>query len=372
MKPPMHSAVLSGLVPAPVHRDGRRGFTLLEMLLAVTIFAILGVIILSTFRTGMKAYEDAERQANLVDQARFVFDQLNRDIHSSVILGEDEYNKTINQKMQQLQPLYDEAMQTGNWDRYNQAMGHDPDDPYGDDKNQAAAGAVIGDPFSDNVPIDLLFAGEPSGDGAKLTFAIRKPIQAGRPYDEWGLTRVTYESKEGVLIRRTEPIQAPEASIFGELLEEPPAPHQEIMAEGVTRFSLRFGYWFDEIWLESDKWNSGDKIFRNSFYALTEDPDPEKEDARNQPGTPEYEKYNQLMNQAAYDKAPAYVRIRIEMADVKNPKRTETFSTILKLPQSVETYVPNTTIDDERMDAETDARIRLSEESLDESYGGDN
>jgi len=343
------------------HLRPARALTLLEVLLAVTIFAILGVIILSTFRTGTRAYEDVERQATLIDEARFVFDQLEHDVHGTLIKREAEYNQAIRQQLDQIQKLMFEAEWMGDWDEFQQRTGYNmPVSDLLDDEGRYPEG-YLGNPLEKSILVDLAMFGEPNGDDATFSFVVRKPVVPGRPYDEWGLTRVTYTSQEGVLIRSEESVEDPPRDLLtGDLLVEPPPPRQEVVAQGVKRFSLRFGYWFDEVWLESTRWNSTRKEFRNSFDLWTPDPDPDKADALNQPGSPEWQQQNQLMSQAPEDRVPAYVRVILELADVKNPKRTEVFTTIIRYPQSEETYVPNNRLDEERRDEEIDARLEMS------------
>jgi general secretion pathway protein J len=59
-----------------------RGFTLIEMLLAITIFSLVIGVIFSSFRLGSSAWEKGERDLELYQEIRAVTDLLYREIRS--------------------------------------------------------------------------------------------------------------------------------------------------------------------------------------------------------------------------------------------------------------------------------------------------
>ncbi len=332
-----------------------RAFTLLEVLLATTIFAILGVIILSTFRTGTAAYEEAERQATLIDRARFTFDTLERDVHAAVNMRENEYNRNIRRRIEELFTDLYQAEIDNNFEPIFNKYGN-PEELM--DEDGRLPDGYRGNPFNSGIMIDLQMYGEPNGeDDGTVSFVTYSPVDPGHPHGDWGLTRVTYESKDGVLIRSVEPsVKDAARNLFGEVIAPPDPPRPEVLAEGVERFQVHYGYWFDEIWLESDRWNSTRKEMRNSYNVWTPEPDPDFEERVNTPGTAEYESRRNAQSRAPEDQLPGYMRITLELADVNRPNRTETFTTILRFHQAQETYIPNTDISPERRDQEIDFR----------------
>ena len=342
----------------------RGGFTLLEVMLAVVVFSILGVVVLTTFRMGTRAYEEAERQSTLVDKARFFFDSLERDVHAIYILPETAYNNSMRSKINDLQDAIWRAEFEDDWSVLEQRYGWDDGftDPeeLRDDEGNLPEG-YVGNPYESGILIDLSLIGEPKGEeNSSLSFVTYQPIEPDRPSSVWGLNRVTYESNNGVLVRTQETVKDPVRNLFGELMEEPDPPRQEVLAEGVTQFQIKYGYWFDEVWIESDRWNSTRRELRNSFNVWTPEEDPEIDELYNDPESPEYRKRRQSINQAPEDFLPAYLYLTLQLADIKNPNRTETFHSMIRFHQSQETYVPNESLEPERQDDEIDERINNS------------
>lgn len=326
------------------------GFTMLEVLLAAVIFAILGVMILATFRTGTRAYERADRESQIVDRARFVFDTLERDILSVYFRLETEYNITMRGKINELDRDLQQAMDLGDEDRLRR---------YTDEE----APGYIGNPYEYGMLLDLQMVGEPKSDDSRLTFAAYHPVIPGRPSTPWGLARLTYESSGGVLVRTVDSVMDTGIrDIYGEVLETPEPPHREILARGVKRFQLRYGYWFDEVWLESDHWNSNDKDIRSSFNVLSPEDALETEQWEEQESA-ESRRRRILREQAPQDGLPAYVRVLLELADPKSPRHIRRFQTVMRFPVALETFVPNPDLDPERRDEEIDLRRERSFES---------
>lgn len=334
----------------PLARMARRGFTMMEVLLAATIFAILGVMILATFRTGTRAYERAERESQIVDRARFVFDTLERDILSVYFRLETEYNITMRARINELDRDLQQAMDLGDEDRLLRYT--DMDSP-----------GYVGNPYEYGMLIDLQMVGEPKSDDSRLTFAAYHPVIPGQPSMSWGLSRMTYESSGGVLVRTVDSIMDTSVrDIYGEIIETPEPPLREILAHGVKRFQLRYGYWFDEVWLESDHWNSNDKDMRSAFNVLSPD-DLEETERWDEQESAESLRRRQLREQAPQDGLPAYVRVLLELADPKSPRHIRRFQTLIRFPVALETFVPNPELDPERRDEEIDLRREQSYES---------
>jgi len=349
---------------AAFRRAARRGMTLLEVLLAVVIFALLGVVMLTTFRTGVRAYERAGRQSLLLDRARMIFDTVQRDVHNTYYLPESSYNNTLRPMIEQMIKELEKAEEEDDFDSFFRRYG-DPDDPEnqrrqkeeGEEQGESSSqDAYIGNPYEYGILLDLQMVGE-SREGSKtFSFVTYQPTHPGRPGARWGLQRVRYTVSGGVMVRATEPVFDPPRNIFGEILEEPQAYSQDILAEGVEEFDMRFGYWFDEVWIESDRWNSTRREMRNSNYLMTPDPDPELEKQLQDPDSQAYRYMISRMNQAPEDGLPAYVRLKLVLSDPEKSNYRETFQTMVRFPASMETYLPNAALDEERLDAEIRSR----------------
>jgi general secretion pathway protein J len=76
---------------------GRAGFTLLELLISLTILAVVIVLIFGALRIGIRAWEKGERDVELQQRKRVVFDLVRQQIHSASSAKElkDEDGKTF-------------------------------------------------------------------------------------------------------------------------------------------------------------------------------------------------------------------------------------------------------------------------------------
>lgn len=61
-----------------------RGFTLLELLIAVTIFSIAAVAIYSSFNVGIRAWRKAEDSYKIRQEARHALDRIGRELRNAV------------------------------------------------------------------------------------------------------------------------------------------------------------------------------------------------------------------------------------------------------------------------------------------------
>ena len=63
---------------------GLRGFTLLELLIAVTIFSIVAVAIYSSFNVGIRAWRKAENSYKVRQEARHALNTIGRELRSAI------------------------------------------------------------------------------------------------------------------------------------------------------------------------------------------------------------------------------------------------------------------------------------------------
>ncbi len=220
---------------------------------------------------------------------------------------------------------------------------------------------AIGNPFERGRIIDLQFVGEDHGGTDELTFVTFRPLTIGGEYRPWGLERVRYSANNGTLIRRSESVESPPRGVTGEMRQKPYPPQVDILAEGVKAFALSYGFWYDNQWYEVTKWNSSNRQIRNPRYLLgTYDfRSDEITPGALRPGLPGWNEYlNDLANEPL-DRLPSYIRIRVTVADPDTGRRPYTLQSILRLPGSQETFIPNTDLpeEDQRMErAERDSR----------------
>ena len=61
-----------------------RGFTLMELLVALSIFSVVVLAIYSTFSVGMTARERGEKASDLYQEARMILDRMATEIRNTV------------------------------------------------------------------------------------------------------------------------------------------------------------------------------------------------------------------------------------------------------------------------------------------------
>lgn len=71
-------------------KKNKTGFTFIELMLAVSIFAIVAVVIYSTFNTGISAWKKAEVAQNLYQDIRLTLDKMAEDLENAVKYSEKE------------------------------------------------------------------------------------------------------------------------------------------------------------------------------------------------------------------------------------------------------------------------------------------
>lgn len=334
----------------------RRGFTLMEIMLAVTIFAMVATAIYSTFRVGVRAWEAGRKEITRMQQARIVFDTMSRDLRSVYYRAETSYNSSLRSELNRFQQQWMQAQNEGTMDDF---LYGDPDDP--DDE-----GAI--NPYSRYIEIDLGFQANDNELKDTLSFVRYQYDDGVTMIQPWGLGRITYTADDGKLIRTEEDVIEPMKDIEGEVLEEK-IPREEVLAKGVVQFDLQYGFFFDEDWMEAMDWDSSEKRYRNPAEDLEEEFGNEYDDDFN-PQDPEYREALMRERMKPEDGIPAYVRITLELEELsedfrtranedenkrksdsskKEEKRgrTEVFSTIVKIPSAQENYLPTLFEDEE-------------------------
>ena len=289
----------------PIQFPILRGFTLLEVMLAVTIFSLVISAILMTFRTGMRAYETSTSHMEVMQQARVIFTRLGKDLRSAHFQDESSYNTTLRYHIDTHLKDREEDEEEGEWEA---------DDDFEN-------------PYNYCLEIDLKFEGENKEGGDSLNFVTRRPIETTRKMFPFGMERVHYYVEDESLMRSVSPILTPPKNTRGDPIETPIIRADRIAAR-VKQFDLRYGFFYNEEWLEAEDWNSNENVHRNPPFAFDES-DLDSDD------------YYQYERRKPDDHLPAYVKVHLELGDKQNAAKTFSYDTELRLYRSQENYLPS-------------------------------
>ncbi len=288
-------------------RRSASGFSLLEILLAVTIFSIVTSAIYTTFRSATRAYDIGITSGKILQTGRVSVDVVSKDIKSCIYKTETTYNIMYNQRLNAIRDEYNNSQQkVFDRKRFEEMI----------------------DTFNtENIAIDLGFR----GGGSDISF-VRRQIDtpSARRLQPNHLARVHYFIQERELMRE-------ETNIFKNpidyLTEEvvPQQPHPETIVQDVDEFVLKYGYYYDGEWREADDWDSSSHNHRVDQMAIP----PNDLMLERLQGN-----IQQVIGRAPEDGLPGYVRIKISMADPKKKGHKNTFEKIVNLANAAETHVP--------------------------------
>lgn len=346
------------MMPAPPHR---RGITLLEVLVALTVFGLVSVVIFTVFATAVRTQNVTDREVELLRRARVVMDTIERDLTNVFFRDETAYNVTISRLLEEQERERLVAEAEGDWSNYTQLYG----DPFDDRRSSRDEDPTIGDPFKRGRLIDVQFQGSNSGDFDTLTFATHQPLDPGGTYRPWGLSRITYRVDSNNLIRVQDTVESNRTDLLGNLLVNNFVPQVSRLAEGVQEFNLSYAFWFDNHWFEVEDWSSTRRQLRNSNYLLgsyrEERFGARQDDPRADllPGDPGYNERLNFQNDQMLDRLPAYVRLRMVLSDPEREGIRRTFERIFRIYPAEETYIPNPNLDEDERDMELTERFDL-------------
>ncbi|MCC6547043.1 prepilin-type N-terminal cleavage/methylation domain-containing protein [Candidatus Sumerlaeota bacterium] len=329
----------------------RQGFTILEVMIAVTIFALVSVVIFVVFRSAVKSQEAADRGSQNIERARFVMDSLRRDTANIFFRDETSYNIAATSLIENMEQLRLQAEESGDWSQFNSVYG-DPSDP------ESEKNASIGNPYEKVRVIDLQFVGTDSGDVDTMTFSATTPLKRGATYHPWGVGRITYKVDGSWLVRTVDTIETEKRDVYGTAPESKPPPDFVKLAEGVKKFNITYAFWYDNQWYEVPSWNSASRQIRNPRYVLGAY--DELTDKVNSSGlSPGQDGFNNSLNDQfnePLDRLPAYIRVTLEFADLKNPARVEDFESIIRIFPAEETYTPSEELTEDIREEERNLR----------------
>jgi len=310
----------------------RRAFTLLEVMISVTIFGIISMAVYSTFRVGLKSYEAGREQMMVTQSARTALDILSRDLRGLHYQPPGAYNRNLIGQMQMRAMRLLQMPQVGGRDRNEE------------DEERLLPG----------IPIDLTIVGEDHGEGDALSFATYQAHWGTAAIEPWALARVKYFVQDGNLFRVEGPIAVEKVPSFQTQLmsllpatpanlgrrEEPAPPPppedvehyladapREAIARGVKSFDLQYGFWTGGEWYEAPDWCAHERRYRNPPYEI----DPKNP-------------YAQIMMNRNLsrptDDVPAYIIVTLALGYGKDNARTQVYRSRIRLLTSSETYEP--------------------------------
>lgn len=331
-----------------------RAFTLLEVMVAVTIFALVSLVVFAVFSAAIRSVRTGDSEIESIARSRFVMDTMSRDISNIFFRDETSYNQLITRMVEEMERQRLIAEQSGNWEDFYNAYGNPSD------KNPRA-NASVGNPYEKGRVIDVQLQGKDGGDSDQLTFASHQPFEVGGIYRPLGIHRVTYSLKGDVLVRLSESVEAAPRNIFGEAQEKPAPPQVIPLARPVKRFNLTYLFWYDNQWYETDSWNSTNRQIRNGRFILGDYKNEQSvrgDDTQLQPGDPGWNEYINDQQSEPLDRLPAAIRLSLTLADPENEKRTASFERIFRVPGAEETYVPFVDLTEEQRENEQVLRDR--------------
>lgn len=350
----------------------QQGFTLIEVMLAVTIMALISIAVINVFRVATDSYKAGNRETQILQRGRYIFDSLEQDLLQVYYLPETSYNVKTREVIEQYQLDLLEAEETNDFEAFEKKYG-----PI-DKKEEKNDPEYVGNPFEEHVLIDLQFFGEDGTDQDIIKFTTANNFEVGARYFKYGLKRVEYKVDGGLLIRTEETIEANKRDFEGIILEKETPPIHTIIASGVEKFDLTYCFWVDNAWFEVDTWQSTGKQLRNSNYILGEY-DFEKEGAQSGNQNEDLpqdeaafgsEGWNESLNdsnQEQFDGLPAYVRVNVVLRDPDDEKSNKLpFSRLFQIPGAVETWVANKKLEEDDRDNE----INLRQDEYTEVYPG--
>jgi type II secretory pathway pseudopilin PulG len=349
----LRTASNGSLAVAPRARFRSRAFTVLEVIMAVTLFSIVSLVIFAIFRSAVDSQSAADRHTRVIQQARFALDSIGKDITNVYFRDETSYNVAIAEQIEQMEAARLQAEASNDWSNFYAIYG----DPNIDDKDESPS---VGDPYNNGRIIDL----QMEGAADSLTLAVQTPLQVGGYYRPWGLSRVEYKLSGGLLVRSAQSVEVERRDINGERVEQPRLPEVARVADNVAKISFGYLFWFDSQWYEADAWSSTNRQIRNPRYLLgTYDDDNSRTSGETNPGEsafgPGSPGFNDSLNDSdsePLDRLPSMIRVTIEMGDEKKWGRIQPFTALFRVPTSQETWAPMEEFDDDKRESEQTLR----------------
>lgn len=265
---------------------------MLEILLAMSIFALVSVGTLITFRTASRTYSSSQELMNELQGLRATRNALSRDLRAVYLTTETSYGARLRTEER------DDSRSNG-YNVINQARQRAEDRLAGDDTVDYALEYLLdqmeeGD-FADSYFIpNMDFNVTDGGEVDTVSFVRRQQNMSSRRAQPWGLVRMTYSigsveidgENVPVLLRTSapafdfQPTTIPDDIEVNENGDETfrlpdPEPYgetnEEVLIYGAEVFDVHCVYWADGSWYYSQEWDSESKQSRNALSESTLD-----------------------------------------------------------------------------------------------------
>lgn len=290
-----------------------RGFTLIEVMVAMVIFTLVMSSVFMSFRTAVKSYDLGIVSSERGQTERYVTTLVTNDLRNVFYMNPNKYNITRRQK--ETLSFQQEARLLKSGD----------------------SGRVTDDSLTPDLgpPIDLGFRAMDNGETDEISFVRRQGVQYSDDRMLWGLARIRYFVQGGTLYRSIEDVQAPDTDEYGNEIPKEVQPRAEKVATNVTGLDLKFGYWYDKEWLTATDWDSNTPRYRNPTQET-------EQDQANQATLPDPQSALQQQQDEAQraDDLPSWVEITFQFANPRNPEAVSELRQVVMMPQAQETYVP--------------------------------
>lgn len=328
-----------------LYTSRQRGFTLLEMIMAATIAAAVLASMLATFQTSIQAYRMGIGHGENVQSARYIMSQISSDLRNMFYLDPNEYNKYRRQVEQQLSSQLEAALQSGMSEK-----------DFYETQDVPELGPEL----------DLSFFASDGGDTDSFSFIYSQHFTRFDDRMPWSLARVSYAVEDGKLMRQLANCFAAPTDALGNEIAAADQPPPDLLADNVEKFDLEFGYWYDGDWLIATDWDSKEQTYRNPAPEDT----IEALDASGNPVATELTAAQKALNPTATsdstqmqnlpDNVPAWVRITLTIADRLKPERKRTYTQLVQLYNSQETFIPQDDTDSTVRSRKTSSSSRSS------------
>jgi prepilin-type N-terminal cleavage/methylation domain-containing protein len=314
-------------------KEQNKAFTLLEVLLAITIFSLVVVSLYATFRVGLRAYASGQREIDRMQHSRVLFESLSRDLRSVYYAPETSYNTNLRRALTRFQEEMMKAEMEGRLDEFLYGVEGDPNNP------------AARNPYEVGLEIDLHFKGDNSEGLDRLSFVRYQYDDGISPIQPWSLSRVEYFVEDDTLYRTEADIIQPMKDLEGVEIEEK-FPRKDPLAKGVRKFDIQYGFFYQEDWMMAEDWDSSARQYRNPKQELDEE-------------DPDYPAKLKRESLKPEDGLPAFVQITMDIVEPDKRKSagknsqgkkrgsTLSFTTLVRIPTAQENYLPSLEEDDE-------------------------
>jgi prepilin-type N-terminal cleavage/methylation domain-containing protein len=316
-----------------------RAFTLLEVLLAMVIFALVSVSVLMTMRTATRSYERSGKMMEGLQTMRAVSDTLSRDLRSVFLIDETNYGIALPADETVAEETATSGLDEATRERVRQRLAEQGIVDYSlEQMDSLVTDQDLDDP---GLTEDLSFVVNDGGETDSVSFARRLRSMTSRRAQPWGLSRLTFSVEGERLVRSSAPVFGVTQTVVpepGESYDEaearqaaenpPPEPTREDLAEGVTAFDVHCLFWADGGWKIADAWNSEDKVFRNPYAA-----------SPIQPGDANYPALLTAQENEPKDGLPAALEVLIGLREPSSGQ-VRTSRLLIPLVSAQETWAP--------------------------------